>query len=362
VSEENVMLPPYWAGFDPRELLSSYPIGQAFLNGPARWSPDELRATQERRFQRVVARAWSVPFYQRRWRAAGLEPGDIQTLEDLPKIPSFTKADLAASIDMHPPWGDYHGLDHNHPHSVFHTTSGAAGLMQPLFFGPRDREIQNLLLARTYFLQGMHDQDVVHSIYEFGMANTGHYVREAVTRFTGAMLVPAGTPGDSAGAQQIELLRGFGATVILGPADTIERLADMVREQGLDPASDLSIRTISGHLGGRNRQALSAEWGGAQTFDWYGVSDTGVIAAEGPAHDGLHLWEDAHLVEVLDPESKEVLPDGQHGNLCTTVLFKDGVYPIIRFDTQDLTSLLPPAGGINFRRIADFQRCNVCML
>ena len=65
MSAQDIDLPPYWAGFDPREMLTDYPIGPAFLTGPAQWSTDELRAVQERRFQRVIARAWSVPFYER---------------------------------------------------------------------------------------------------------------------------------------------------------------------------------------------------------------------------------------------------------------------------------------------------------
>jgi phenylacetate-CoA ligase len=348
-------LPPYWAGFDPRAALAAYPIGQAFLEGPARWSRDELHAQQERRFQRVIARAWSVPFYVRRWRAAGLEPGDIQTLDDIVKIPSFSKIDLMASIEANPPWGDYHGLDHHHAHAFFHTTSGTTGLPQALFFGPNDREMQNLLLARAYLLQGLTGRDVVHSVYGFGMVNGGHYVREAVTHFTGALFMPAGTGRDMASAEQVRLMQRFGATVIVGFADYIKRLAEVARELGLDPARDLKVRMLSGHLGSEDRAALSAMWGGAECFDWYGVGDTGVIAAEGPAHDGLHLWEDAHLVEVLDPETKAPLADGMPGNLCTTVLFKDGVYPIVRFDTQDVTTLLPPAGGIGFRRMAGFQ-------
>ena len=355
MNPEDVTLPAYWAEFNPREMLAAYPIGQAFLEGPAQWSADELCATQERRFQRVVARAWAVPFYQRRWSAAGLEPADIQTLDDLPKIPKFTKADLMASIEAHPPWGDYHGLDHNHPHSVFHTTSGTTGLPQSLFFGPKDREMQNLLLARAYLLQGMSGQDVVHSVYGFGMVNGGHYVREAVTHFTNALFLPAGTGRDMPSVQQIQLMQRFGATVIVGFADYIKRLAEVAKEMGLDPATDLKVRMITGHLGTEDREALSAMWGGAEPFDWYGVGDTGVIAAEGPSHDGLHLWEDAHLVEALDPDTGAPVPDGTPGNLCTTVLFKDGVYPIIRFDTNDLTTLLPPAGGINFRRMAGFQ-------
>ena len=67
IKPEDVELPTYWAQVNPREMLADYPIGQAFLDGPAQWSADELRATQERRFQRVIARAWSVPFYHRRW-------------------------------------------------------------------------------------------------------------------------------------------------------------------------------------------------------------------------------------------------------------------------------------------------------
>ncbi|MCA8929960.1 MAG: phenylacetate--CoA ligase family protein [Alphaproteobacteria bacterium] len=348
-------LPAYWAGFDPRQALADYPIGDAFLAGPAQWSADELRAVQERRFQRVVARAWSVPFYERRWREAGLSPFDIQTLEDLPKIPPFSKADLMASIEALPPWGDYHGLDHNNPQSFFHTTSGTTGVPQPLFFGPRDREMQNLLLARAYRLQGLGDQDVVHSVYGFGMVNGGHYVREAVTHFTSALFLPAGTGRDLPSVQQLHLMQRFGATVLVGFVDYIKRLAEVAREQGLDPATDLGVRLIAGHLGNEDRAALSALWGGAECFDWYGVGDTGIIAAEGPAHDGLHLWEDAHLVEALDPETRAPVADGTPGNLCTTVLFKDGVYPIIRFDTQDVTTLLPPAGDINFRRMAGFQ-------
>jgi phenylacetate-CoA ligase len=352
---EDVELPSYWAQINPREMLAAYPIGQAFLDGPAQWSADELHATQERRFQRVIARAWSVPFYNRRWRTIGLEPADIQTLGDLPKIPSFSKADLMASIEGAPPFGDYHGLNEHNPHAIFHTTSGTTGVPQSLFFGPKDREMQNLLLARAYILQGMSQEDVVHSVYGFGMVNGGHYVREAVTHFTGALFLPAGTGRDMPSVQQVEQMMRLRATVIVGFADYIKRLAEVAKELGVDPAQHMNIRMICGHLGTEDRDALNASWGGAESFDWYGVGDTGIIAAEGPSHDGLHIWEDAHLVEVLDPETKAVVPDGMPGNLCTTVLFKDGVYPIIRFDTSDLTTILPPAGGINFRRMAGFQ-------
>ena len=119
------------------------------------------------------------------------------------------------------------------------------------------------------------------------------------------------------------------------------------------------MRLVSGHIGAESRTALSEAWGGASVFDWYGVADTGCIAAEGPGRDGLHVYEDAHFVELLDAESDSgrAAPAGEPGALCTTVLFKDTVYPVIRFDTRDVTRILPPdsASGINFRRISGFE-------
>jgi phenylacetate-CoA ligase len=92
-------------------------------------------------------------------------------------------------------------------------------------------------------------------------------------------------------------------------------------------------------------------------YDWYGVADTGIIAAEGPDRDGLHVWEDAHHVEVLDPETHAPRPDGEAGSLCVTVLFKDGVAPLVRFDTQDVSAFLPgpSASAIGLRRLRGFQ-------
>jgi len=186
----------YFDEVDHRRLLAEYPIGAAFLDGPARLSRDELHALQERRFLQVVARGWEVPFYARRWRAAGLEPGDIRALEDVRKIPAFSKADLMQSVAEHPPFGDFHGLDltaAGRLGAVLHTTSGTTGTPQPIWFGAFDREVQNALLARAYRLQGLADTDVVHSVYGFGMVNGGHSIRETVLHFTKALLVPGGT-------------------------------------------------------------------------------------------------------------------------------------------------------------------------
>jgi phenylacetate-CoA ligase len=350
----------YFAEADAAGLLAEYPVGGRFMDGPARLSRDELHDLRERRFLAVMRRGWQVPFYRRLWGAVGIEPGDIRTLADISKLPPFSKSDLMASVEQFPPYGDFHGVDFadnaSRPSFVLHTTSGTTGAPQPLFFGARDREIQNILLARAYRLQGLRDSDVVHSVYGFGMVNGGHYIREAILHFTRAVLLPAGTGLETPSEQQVDLMRRFGATVLVGFADYLKRLAEVARDKGLVPGRDIPVRMISGHLGQESREAISDLWGGAAVYDWYGVGDTGTVAAEGPLQNGLYVWEDAHIVEILDPDTLAPVPEGEAGAMCITVLFKDGVYPVIRFNTSDVSRLLPPdpASGINFRRLPGF--------
>ncbi|HXJ77256.1 MAG TPA: AMP-binding protein [Candidatus Methylomirabilis sp.] len=352
--------PGYFDEARHRQILDEYPLGPAFRAGVARVSRDALRALQDRRFRAVLKRAWEVPFYRRRWGARGIEPGDIRDLEDIEKLPPFSKIDLVQSVAEHPPFGDYHGVDlaaDERLSVVLHTTSGTTGAPQPVVFGAWDREVQNSLLARAYLLQGLRADDVVHSVYGFGMVNGGHYVREALVHFTKAIVLPAGTGLETRSEQQVELMRTFGATVIVGFVDYVKRLAQVAREHGIEPGRDIKIRMISGHVGHEDRSAISAAWGGADVYDWYGVADTGIIAAEGPEHDGLHVWEDAHYVEIVDPDTHAARPAGESGNLCVTALFKDGVYPIVRFDTCDVSSFITrsPEHGLAFRRISGFQ-------
>jgi phenylacetate-CoA ligase len=360
VREAGLMAAGYFDEVDHRAMLAEYPLGERFLAGPARMSRDELRALQDRRFRAVLARAWQVPFYRRLWGTRGLEPGDVRGLDDIGRLPTFSKSDLMQSIASHPPFGDYHGVDlaaAERPSVILHTTSGTTGVPQPVFFGARDREIQNLLLARAYLLQGLRPDDVVHSVYGFGMVNGGHYIREALLHFTRCLLLPAGTGLETRSEQQVELMRTFGATVLVGFVDYIRHLAQVARDRGIEPGRDVRIRMISGHVGQEDREAISAAWGGAAVYDWYGVADTGIIASEGPDRDGLHVWEDAHHVEVLDPDTHELRPDGEAGTLCVTVLFKDRVAPLVRFDTQDVSAFLPGASrsALGLRRLRGFQ-------
>ena len=348
----------YFNSVDWNALQKDHPIGDAFVEFAKR-SQGEIRAHQETLFARCVARAWQTPFYQKLWGDAGIEPGDIKGLETLSQLPVFDKSDIMESIARTPPLGDFAGFESypdGRPPVIMHTTSGTTGTPQVLLFGAKSREAQNLLLGRLYRFQGLRPDDVVHSVYGHGMINGGHYVRESVIHWTSAIFMSAGTGVETRSVRQVELMRDFGATVIVGFADYIKKLARVAVEQGIDPVKDLKIRMVSGHLGREDKQSLSESWGGVECFDWYGVGDTGCIAGEGPDRDGLYVMEDAQYLEVCDIDTGAVLADGEQGDMVCTCLYKDDIYPIIRFNTHDVTKVKTGTSslGVNFKRIEGF--------
>lgn len=350
----------YFEAVDVPRLMREFPVGDAFLARFRGMSRDALRDHQEALFARQLRRAWQLPFYQRLWGAAGITPGDIRGVADIAKLPMFGKQEIMEAIERHPPLGDHHGreipVDGRILPMILHATSGTTGRPQPLLFSPRTREVHKLMLARAYLMQGLRPTDVVHSVYGHGPVNGGHYIREAVVHHTGATFFPAGTGVETPSVKQVEFMRDFQATVIVGFADYIKRLADVARESGLEPGVDIKVRMISGHLAKDARQALSDAWGGPELYDWYGVGDTGLIAAEGPDHDGMHVMEDAHWVEICDVDTGAPVAEGEAGDLVMTCLFTEDIFPIIRFNTHDITRLLPGASALDlpFRRMEGF--------
>ena len=343
--------PTYFEAFDAKQMLADYPVGDAFTARYAAMSRDELHALQNERFLTLMKRGWEIPFYQRLWGEKGIQPGDISSLADLDKLPVYDKSDLMASVNAHPPYGDFDGRE-NSP-VVFHTTSGTTGRPQPLMFGPKGREITNLLVGRMYRWMGLQPSDVVHSVYGHGMINGGHYIREAVTHFTNSLFLSAGTGIETRSAAQVQLLADFKATVMVGFVDYIRKLADVAREAGL--LEQINLKMIIGHLGTEDRASTEAAWGGAKAYDWYGVGDTGSIAGEGPDRDGLYVWEDAQYLELLGVDDGLPVAHGKTGDMVVTCLFKDDIAPCIRFNTHDITHELDGRGELAFKRIAGFK-------
>ncbi|ANY21094.1 Phenylacetate-coenzyme A ligase [Tsuneonella dongtanensis] len=343
--------PTYLETLDVRRLLEDYPIGDAFTARYAGMSRDELFALQDVRFRTLMKRGWEIPFYRRLWGAQGIEPGDIAGLADIARLPTYDKSDLMASIAEHPPLGDFHGRGESPV--VMHTTSGTTGRPQVLLFGPKGREVGNLLVARMYRWIGIDHTDVVHSVYGHGMINGGHYIREAVTHFTNALFLSAGTGVETRSAQQVRLMADFGATVAVGFVDYIRKLAEVAEAEGVK--DQIPLRVIIGHLGTEDRAAIERVWPGSKAYDWYGVGDTGSIAGEGPDRDGLYVWEDAHYLELLDVDSGAPVDTGGTGDMVVTCLYKDDVAPCIRFNTHDVTHELAGRGELAFKRIAGFE-------
>lgn len=350
----------WFNAFNAGALVREHPVGDGFAAFAKNISRDELFARQDRLFRRCLDRAWRTGFYRRLWGAAGIEPGDIAGLADIGKLPVFDKGDLMASLEAHPPFGDFGGFEldsADRPPVVMHTTSGTTGKPQVLLFGARSREVQNLLLGRMYRLQGLGSGDLVHSVYGHGMINGGHYIREAVLHWTNAIFLSAGTGIETPSVRQVEMMRDFGATVLVGFADYLKRLAQVAAAEGVVIGRDIPMRLLSGQMGRGDKALLSELWGGADCFDWYGVGDTGIIAGEGPDQDGLYVMEDAHYLELLDIDSGKPVPPGGQGDMVCTCLFKDDVYPIIRFNTHDVSMERQGASslGFNLRRIEGFM-------
>lgn len=348
--------PTYFEALDHQQMLADYPVGQAFLDRYTNISRDELFALQDAQFRKLMVKGWQVPFYQRHWGAQGIEAGDIKGLEDIGKLPVYDKSDLMASIAAHPPYGDFHGMADDPAQRdpvIFHTTSGTTGKPQVLMFGPKGREVGNLLVGRMYRWMGLGPNDVVHSVYGHGMINGGHYIREAVTKFTNSIFLSAGTGIETRSINQVRLMADFGVTCIVGFVDYVRKLADTAEAEKL--FDQIDIRMIIGHLGTEDRKSTEDAWHGAKAYDWYGVGDTGSIAGEGPDRDGLYVWEDAQYLELLDVDSGAPVERGGTGDMVVTCLYKDDIAPCIRFNTHDITHELDGRGEIGFKRIAGFK-------
>ena len=346
--------PTYFEALDHKQMLADYPVGDAFVSRYKAMSRDELHAIQNAQFLKLMRRGWEVPFYNRLWSAQGIEAGDIRGIQDITKLPVYDKTDLMASIANHPPYGDFAGLGGaDRAPAILHTTSGTTGRPQTLLFGPKGREVGNLLVGRMYRWLGLQHDDVVHSVYGHGMINGGHYIREAVTHFTNSIFLSAGTGIETRSINQANLMADFGVTVMVGFVDYIRKLAEVAEAEKL--FDRIKLKMIIGHLGTEDRASTEAAWHGAKAYDWYGVGDTGSIAGEGPERDGLYVWEDAQYLELLGVEDGTPVASGETGDMVVTCLYKDDIAPCIRFNTHDITHELSGQGEIAFKRIAGFK-------
>lgn len=335
-------VPNYWSSIDFPKLLADYPPAPGFFETVYRMPREELRALQEARFLATVRRAWEIPFFQRHWGAAGLAPGDITSLADLAKLPTYSVHELRDSQTRHPPFGDFMGIspaDGKRMPLVLQTSGGTTGMPRPMLYAPVDREVMAIMRGRCLAMNGVHPGDMIQVTYSLGLSNGGLGVREAVWRYTGATPVMTGSGITTPTRRQIEIAKAWGINVILGFPAYLRHMALVARdEMGIDPRS-LGIKLVGSHLGMEDRSVIEDLWG-APCSDSYGTHEVGMVASDCVHRNGMHVHEDCVIVELLDPQTKQPVAEGERGTLHITTLFRYGA-PFIRYNINDVSAFMP---------------------
>ena len=319
-------------------------------------TPEVIEQKRLGRLQERAFTAYQVPFFRRRWDAAGFHPSDLRSVDDLWNVPFYTVDDIRQSIDDHPPWGDYQGvtpdLATREPMRVY-MSGGTTGKSRPTFYTAWDREVQAVLNARALYMQGVRPGDVVLNSWAYGLHNGAFCFDEAVYDWLNCVVITTSTGNVTSSEKQVELAVQYEASAILTTGDYLLRLADVARDLGYDPAKDLKLRALP-NIG--DADTLTAMFG-VEYFRTYGFHEVGCVAVECPAHDGLHVFEDAVVVQIVDPETGEPMPDGELGSVCLTEFCKTGS-PQFRYNIMDLSYLHPPgrcACGSWLRKIGPFS-------
>ncbi|AEB09846.1 phenylacetate--CoA ligase family protein [Desulfobacca acetoxidans] len=296
---------------------------------------EALEAIQLRRLQSLVERVYNlVPFYRQKFDAAGIRPGEVKSLQDLQRLPFTTKQDLRD----------------NYPFGMFavpmeqvvriHASSGTTGKPTVVGYTHRDIKTWSELIARTLSAAGVQRGDIVHNAYGYGLFTGGlgfHYGIE----YLGASVIPV-SGGNT--KRQIMLLQDFGPTAITCTPSFSLHLYDVAKDMGVDFA-DLSLRV--GICGAEPwseamRQEIEKKLG-IDALDIYGLSEImgpGVSIECLEAKNGLHIFEDHFLPEIIDPNTLQPLPFGEVGELVITTLTKEA-FPVIRYRTRDISALYP---------------------
>ncbi|TML14071.1 MAG: phenylacetate--CoA ligase [Actinobacteria bacterium] len=303
----------------------------------------EDRDTIERKqLARLIDKAWrtyQVPFHRNRWDAGGFHPSDIQTLDDLWKCPFYTIDDIRQSIDDHPPFGDYQGITPERsllePMRVY-MSGGTTGKSRPTFYTMWDRIAGASFTARALYQLGIRPGDTVLNSWLYGTHNGAWCFDEALWYWLNCTVLTTSTGTVTSTERQVKLAIEYGATSILTTGDYLLRLADVAREMGYDPAKDLKIRALP-NIGDPE---LLTQTFGPDYYRSYGFHEVQWVSSECPMHDGLHIYEDGFIVQIVDVETGEPLPDGQLGSLCVTELYKTGS-PQFRYNIMDLSYLYP---------------------
>jgi phenylacetate-CoA ligase len=337
-------------------LTRMYPPAPEYFETAYTDSREQIEAKQLARVQDRALRAYQVPFFRKRWDAAGFDPRSITSLDDLAQIPFYTVDDIRKSIEANPPLGDYQGVQiddaRREPMRIF-MSGGTTGNSRPTLYTTWDREAGAILTARALYQQGIRPGDIVLNSWAYSTHNGAFSMDEALYKWLNCVVITTGTGTVTSSRRQIELAVQYGAKAILTTGDYLLRLAAMAREMGIDPKKDLKLCALP-NIGERE---ILEETFGVPNYASYGFHEVQWVATECPARQGLHIMEDAFIVQVVDTDTGDPVPDGQLGSLVVTELYKTGS-PQFRYNIMDLSYLHPPGRcecGSSLRRMGPFS-------
>jgi phenylacetate-CoA ligase len=305
-----------------------------------------LEALQLERLQSLLVRVYANnPTYRRKFDDAGFDPSSLNSLSDISRVPFTVKDDLRASY----PYGFF---------SVplrdivrVHSSSGTTGQVTVVGYTAGDIARWSELMARTFASAGATTDDIIQVTYGYGLFTGGlgaHYGSERL----GALTVPV-SGGNT--KRQVQILKDFGVTVLACTPSYALLIAETAREMGIDPR-DLPVRV--GVFGAEPwsesmRHQIESELN-LKAIDIYGLSEVmgPGVATECECQCGLHVFEDHFLVEIVDADTLEPVPDGEVGEVVFTTLTKEGI-PVVRYRTRDISRIIPEpcACGRTMRRI-----------
>ncbi|WP_431207217.1 phenylacetate--CoA ligase PaaK [Burkholderia cepacia] len=298
-------------------------------------SRDELTALQLERLKWSLRHAYDhSPVYRRKFDDAGAHPDDLKTLADLSRFPFTTKSDLRDSY----PFGMF--AVPQDQISRIHASSGTTGKPTVVGYTAGDIDTWANLVARSIRAAGARRGDKVHVSYGYGLFTGGlgaHYGAERA----GLTVIPF---GGGQTEKQVQLIQDFRPDIIMVTPSYMLSIADEIERQGLDPVqSSLRIGIFGAEPWTNDMRVAIEQRMGIDAVDIYGLSEVmgpGVASECVETKDGPTIWEDHFYPEIIDPETGEVLPDGELGELVFTSLTKEAL-PIVRYRTRDLTRLLP---------------------
>ncbi len=308
-------------------------------------SREEIKKLQLERLQKTVRHCMNSPFYKKRFEEAGLKPEDIKTLDDVRKIPFTTKQDLR---DTYP-----FGLA-SVPLSEcvrLHSSSGTTGNPTVILHTQKDLDEWANAVARCLWMVGLRPDDVFQNSSGYGMFTGGLGFQYGAERL-GMLTVPAAA-GNS--LRQIKFIKDFGTTAIHAIPSYLTRLHEVMEQEGVDPRKDtkLKVFAIGAEPHTEEQRKRIEDMFGVKAYNSFGMSEMcgPGVAFECKEQNGLHFWEDYYIVEIVDPETLEPVPDGQIGELVLTTLNREAM-PLLRYRTRDLTRVLPgdcPCGRKHIR-------------